>query len=65
MDKMLNAEANSDTRKTQKINYKAEIAKMLAHMDVVSERIRRNQLETDQLRAETRAMLAEIQAVLS
>ena len=63
MDKMLNAEANSDTRKTQKIDYKAEIAKMLAHMDAVSERIRRNQLETEQLQAETRAILAEIKAI--
>ncbi len=65
MDKMLNAEANSDTRKTQKIDYKAEITKTLAHMEVVSERITCNQLETEQLRAETQVMLAEIQAVLS
>ncbi len=63
MDKMLNAEANSDTRKKQTIDYKAEITKMLAHMDVVSERIRRNQLETEQLQAETRAILAEMKAV--
>ena len=42
MDKMLNAETKSDTRKKQIIDYKAEIAKMLAHMEVVSERIRRN-----------------------
>ena len=63
MDKVLNAEANSETRKTQKIDYKLEIAKMLAHMDIVSERIRRNQLETEQLQAETRAILAEIQAI--
>ena len=45
MDKMLNAETNSDARKKQTIDYKTEIAKMLAHMDVVSERISRNQLE--------------------
>ena len=63
MDKMLNAETNPDARKKQKIDYKAEIAKLLAHMDVVSERIRRNQLETEQLQAETRAILAEIQAI--
>ena len=63
MDKMLNADTGSDARKKQKIDYKAEITKMLAHMDVVSERIRRNQLETEQLQAETRAILAEIKAV--
>lgn len=65
MDKMLNSEIDASTRKKQKIDYKAEIAKMLAHMDVVSERIQRNQLETEQLRAETRTMLAQIQAGLN
>ncbi len=63
MDQMLKAEAAPDTRKTQKIDYKAEVTKMLAHMDVVSERIRRNQLETEQLQAETRAILAEMKAI--
>lgn len=62
MDKMLNAETNPGTRKKQKVDYKAEAAKMLAHMEVVSERIRRTQQETEQLQAETRAILAEIQA---
>ncbi len=62
MDKMLDSETDAGARKKQKIDYKAEIAKMLAHMDVVSERIQRNQLETEQLQAETRVMLAEIQA---
>jgi len=62
MDKMLNAETNSDTGKKQKIDYKAEVAKMLAHMDIVSERISRNLAETEQLQRETRAILAEIQA---
>ena len=65
MEKMLNAETPNGTIKNQQIDYKTEIAKMLAHMDVVSERIRRNQLETEQLRAETRAMLAQIQAALN
>ena len=60
MDKMLNSETGPDARKTQKIDYKAEITKMPAHMDIVSERIRRNQAETEQLRTETRVMLAEI-----
>ena len=46
MDKMLNAETNSDAQKKQKIDYKAEVTKMLAHMDIISERIQRNQLET-------------------
>ena len=63
MDKMLDAEPQNSTIKKQKIDYKAEITKMLAHMEVVSERIRRNQLETEQLQAETRAILAEIQAI--
>ena len=63
MDKMLDAETDPNVRKKQKIDYKAEITKMLAHMEVVSERIRRNQLETEQLQAETRAILAEIQAI--
>ncbi len=62
MDKMLNAETDPDARKKQKIDYKAEIAKMLAHMDIVSERISRNLAETEQLQRETRAILAEIQA---
>ncbi len=62
MDEMLNAEINSETRKKQKIDYKAEIAKMLAQMDQIDERIRRNQAETEQLRAETRVMLAQMQA---
>lgn len=65
MDKMLNSETDASAREKQKIDYKAEIAMMLAHIDVVSERIKRNQLETEQLRAETRAMLAQIQAVLN
>ena len=60
---MLDAEPQNSTIKKQKIDYKAEITKMLAHMEVVSERIRRNQLETEQLQAETRAILAEIQAI--
>ncbi len=63
MDKMLDTEPQNSTIKKQKIDYKAEITKMLAHMEVVSERIRRNQLETEQLQAETRAILAEIQAI--
>ncbi len=63
MDKMLEAETKTSAGKTEKINYKAEIAKMLAHMEVVSERITRNQLDTEQLQAETRAILAEIQAI--
>lgn len=62
MDKILNAEANPDARKNQKLDYKAEITKMLAHMEVVSERIHRNQLKTEKLQAETRVMLADIQA---
>ena len=62
VDKTLNAETSSDARKKQEIDYKAEVAKMLAHMDVVSERISRNLAETEQLQAETRAILAEIQA---
>jgi len=62
MDKMLNAETDPDARKKQKIDYKAEIAKMLAQMDVVSERISRNLAETEQLQRETRDILAEIQA---
>ena len=57
---MLNAEANSDARKLQQGDYKAEITKMLAQIDVIDERIKRNQLETEQLRAETRVILAEI-----
>ena len=62
MDKMLNAETPNGTVNNRQIDYKAEVAKMLAHMDVVSERIQRNQLETEQLQAETRAILAEIKA---
>ena len=56
MDIMLDAEPQNSTIKKQKIDYKAEITKMLAHMEVVSERIRRNQLETEQLQAETQAI---------
>ena len=62
MDKMLEAETKSGTGKKEKLDYKAEIAKMLAHMDVIDERIKNNQLETKQLRAETRLLLAEIRA---
>lgn len=62
MDKMLKAETQANAASQKKIDYKAEIAKMFAHMDIVSERIKRNQLETEKLQAETRVMLAEIQA---
>ena len=60
MDKMLEAGTQAD----KKVDYRAEVAKVLTHMDVVSERIKRNQLETEQLQAETQMMLAEIQAEL-
>ena len=63
MDKMLDTETKMNAVKKEKIDFKAEIAKMLAHMEVVSERIRCNQLETEQLQAETRAILAEIKAL--
>ena len=62
MDKMLNTETNPDARKKQKVDYKAEIADLLAQIDVIDERIQRNQLKTEQLRAETRVILAEIRA---
>ncbi len=62
MDKMLNSEPDASARKKQKMDYKAEITKMLAQIDVIDERIECNQLETEQLRAETRVILAEIRA---
>ena len=62
MDKMLNPETDASARKKQKIDHKAEITKMLAQIDVIDERIKNNQLETEQLRAETRVILAEIRA---
>ena len=62
MDKTLNGETNSDAWKKQETDYKAEVEKMLAHIDVIDERIKNNQLETKQLRAETRVILAEIRA---
>ena len=63
MDKTLATKTKDGIQGEEKINYKAEIAKMFAHMDVVSERINRNQLETEQLQTETRAILAEIKAM--
>ena len=60
MDKMLDAETKAVAGK--KTDYKAEIADLLAQIDVIDERIQRNQLETEQLRTETRVILAEIRA---
>ncbi len=65
MDKMLNAETNPNPGKKQKIDYKAEIADMLAQMHVIDEHIKETQAETAQLRAETRVMLDHIKAELN
>ena len=65
MDKMLNADRGSDARKKQKIDYKAEIADLLAQMRAIDEHIRQTQSETAQLRAETWVMLDRMKAELN
>ena len=62
MDKMLNADPQSDTRKAQKIDYKAEIAKMFDELKKLDEQTRRSQAETERLRGETRQILARLKA---
>ena len=65
MDKMLNSETDASARKKQKIDYKAEIADLLAQMHVIDMHIREKQAETARLRAETRVMLDQIKAELN
>ena len=62
MDKTLKNETPTSARHNQTVDHKDEAAKLLAQIDVIDERIQRNQIETKQLRAETREMLAEIRA---
>ena len=65
MEKMLETEAKPGAGKNQKIDYKAEIADLLAQMHVIDDHIRRTQAETAQIRAETRVMLEDIKAELN
>ncbi|MGI4787280.1 MAG: hypothetical protein ACRYFS_00370 [Janthinobacterium lividum] len=62
MEKTLGAKNKAGSAKKEKIDYKAEIAKMFAEMDVIDEHIRRTQAETTQLQAETRVMLDSMKA---
>ncbi len=62
MDKTLTADSTPKESAGEVTDYQAAIAELFAQMDVIDERIRRNQAETEQLRAETRVMLAQMQA---
>ena len=62
MEKTLTADSNSELSEGEVTDFQAAIAEIFAQMDVIDERIKRNQSETEQLRAETRVMLAQMQA---
>ncbi len=61
MEKTMTADAKPEASEGEVTDYKAAIAELFAQMDVIDERIKRNQSETDQLQAETRVMLAQMQ----
>ena len=47
------------------MNYKAVVKELLTQFSQIDDRIERTQAETAQLRAETRIILAEIEALMS
>ena len=62
MDKTLTTDALSETGEGQVMDYKAAIADLFTQMEIIDERIKQNQSETEQLRSETRVMLAQMKA---
>ena len=52
---------DADKTQAEETCYRAAIAGLLAQMSLIDERIKRNQLETERLRAETWVMLDKIQ----
>lgn len=62
MEKTLTADSNPESSEGEVTDYQAAIAELFAQMDLIDERIKRNQAETEQLRADTRVMLAQMQA---
>jgi len=62
LENTLTAGASPEANEAGVVDYQTAIAELFAQMDVIDERIKRNQLETEQLRAETWAMLAQMQA---
>lgn len=62
LENTLQTGASSEATETEVVDFQASIAELFAQMDVIDERIKRNQLETEQLRTETRVMLAQMQA---
>ena len=62
LENTLETGANSETTEAEVVDYQTSIAELFAQMDVIDERIKRNQSETEQIRAETWAMLSQMQA---
>ncbi len=62
MEKTLTVDPQAEPSAEEVTDYKAAIAEIFAQMDQIDERIKRNQAETEQLRAETRVMLAQMKA---
>lgn len=62
MENTLSAGNSAEANEAEVVDYQTAIAELFAQMDVIDERIKRNQLETEQLRAETWTMLAQMQA---
>ncbi len=62
MEKTLMADPQAEPSAEEVMDYQAAIAEIFAQMDQIDERIERNQAETEQLRAETRVMLAQMKA---
>jgi hypothetical protein len=62
MEKTLTADPQAESSAEEVTDYKADIAEIFAQMEQIDKRIKRNQAETEQLRAETQVMFAQMQA---
>lgn len=62
MDNTLGADADAELTAEEAADLKTAIRQMFAEMDRVNARIESNQADIEKLKAETRAMLAQLRA---